>query len=370
MSYSNQSIATYLFKGVKTNSRGDIKISPKNSSIYSMYPQSSRTRYNFDALLAILNKYKELIKPDNLTDNQTNYQKCITELDDIPIGIFINHDKALEYKNHYIINDLKEAAYVEDIYKKIQTVIDELYNSTVAKKAVKPTTTTTTAVVVEPVVDNTIRDILRESPPITAPVAAVPAAPIATPEPSATEINSADFDPTKWHITVAEFEATKPILEAEIKALEQTLVSKFDIVSSNRLKKRQRMLAAFPATLARLKANAVSKQNYYTDGLQSSYKSALSCLNVDFQISYFHVGGHTLLTSNFNKPDIIPHLARNPALFLKVSEIVKDCRKKVNRLRVNKAEKETWVLNLETAFTALKEEVTKSKYYVNIPEDN
>ncbi len=363
---SDKFIATYLIKGVKTSTRGDVTVNHKNTSIYSMYPH--RTRYNFDALNAILEKYKQLIKTDNYADNIINYTKCIAELDDTPIGIFINHDKVVQYTNHHI-TDGKEIVYVYDIYNKNQKIFDELYTSTVQAKvkAAKPQAAE-------------VREILREAP--AAAPAAAPAVTTTNPEPvqvvtttepvvNKYEENSADFDPTKWQKHVTEFEATKTSLETEIKTLEEALATKFDIVTSNRLKKRQRMLAAHPATLAILKANAVAKQNYYTDGLQANYKDNEA--NIIKQLVYrvyLSADGANHIRTQFNNESIIPHLARNPALFLKVETEVKECRKRVNRLRVNKAEKETWVQALEIEFDALKAEVVKSKYYVNIPADN
>lgn len=359
---SEKFIATYLIKGVKTSTRGDVTVNHKNTSIYSMYPH--RTRYNFDALNAILEKYKQQIKTDNYADNIINYTKCIAELDDTPIGIFINYDKVLEYTNHYQTNS-KDITYIKGIYDKNQKIFDELYTSTFQDKvkATKPKTETITNEVV-PTVGQVARAILREVPSeATASVVVMP------PFINKYEENSADFDPTKWQKHVTEFEATKTSLETEIKTLEATLATKFDIVTSNRLKKRQRMLAAHPATLAILKANAVAKQNYYTDGLQANYTTDQASIHVDLGYDYFNTLGHTRLTEKFNNANRIAHLARNPAIFLTVETIVKECRKKVNRLRVNKAEKETWVQALETAFEALKSEVVKSKYYVNIPAD-
>jgi hypothetical protein len=364
MSAKESIIATYLIKGVKTSTRGDVIVNNKNTSLYSMYPHSSRTRYNFEALLAILNKYKEQIKPDNHAENVVNYQKCISELDDTPIGIFINHDKAFPFKWESI-NNSSEFIYIRKVFETNQTIFDELYDSTITKKKVaKPVVTATaaaTAVTKTETATTTINEIVK-----TEPVTEATEAPVL----NKYEENSVDFDTTKWQKHVTDFEATKPALEAEIKTLEEALATKFDIVTSNRLKKRQRTLAAYPATLAILKANVLAKQNYYTDGLQADYKTDQASINVDLQISYFHPGGHTLLTTNFNTPNRISHLARNPALFLKVDSIVKDCRKKVNRLRVNKADKETGVQALEAVFETIKAEVVKSKYYVNIPADN
>ncbi len=359
---SDKFIATYLIKGVKTSTRGDVTVNHKNTSIYSMYPH--RTRYNFDALNAILEKYKQQIKPDNYADNIINYTKCIAELDDTPIGIFMNYDKVLQYTNHYQTNS-KDITYIKGIYDKNQKIFDELYTSTVQAKvkAAKPQAAE-------------VREILREAPAIAPAVTTTtnpePVQVVTTTEPVVNKYkeNSADFDPTKWQKHVTEFEATKTSLETEIKTLEEALASKFDIVTSNRLKKRQRMLAAHPATLAILKANAVAKQNYYTDGLQANYTADQASIHVDLGYDYFTTLGHTRLTEKFNNANRIAHLARNPALFLTVETLVKECRKKVNRLRVNKAEKETWVQALETAFETLKSEVVKSKYYVNIPADN
>ncbi len=371
--YNYKYIVTYIVPGVKTTARSTTvpMNGNKHTSIYSMYPDGCKTSYNYDALLAILNKYKALMKVDSIEENYKQYAKCIEEIEDSPIGLFINHNKALPlvYVNKtstvtnekYIFEGPKE---IRELYNKIQETFNELFKFT--QKTVTPAVTPTVASTI--VAATVVAAVVPEKP------AVVPATETKKPKAkkednSLYEENTADFDPTGWQKPVTDFEATKPALETEIQTLEAALATNFDIVTSNRLKKRKRMLVQYPTTLALLKANAVAKQNYYTDGLQATYKADEASINVDLSIEYFQVGGHNHLTRNFNPPNRIAHLARNPALFLKVETIVKDCRKKVNRLRVNKEEKETWVQTLETVFETIKAEVVKSKYYVNIPED-
>ncbi len=380
-------IVTYTVPGVKTTIRATTVPMPVNgsrcTSIYSMYPHGIKTTYNFEVLLAILNKYKALMKSDTIEDNCKQYAKCIEEIEDSPIGLFINYKEALPlvYVNKSSVNVTEKTLFegpkeIRELYNKIQETFNELFKLTqpvsaapVAKASVIGTIISALSAVVDAHYHKT------EKPAVVVPTASAAAE---TKKPKAKkaedntlyEENTADFDPTGWQKPVTDFEATKPALETEIQTLEAELASNFDIVTSNRLKKRKRMLAQYQTTLAILKANAVAKQNYYTDGLQAIYKTDQASINVDLSIEYFTAGGHTRLTANFNNANRIAHLARNPALFLKVETIVKDCRKKVNRLRVNKEEKETWVQNLETAFEAIKSEVVKSKYYVNIPEDN
>lgn len=349
-------VVTYLVKGVKTTSR-TVQTNDKYKSIYSMYPIypiGCNSGYNFIALLDILKRYKDLMKPNEIDGNSKVYSKCIEELEDTSIGLFINHDKQLPFK--YQGSALSDDHEITKLYNEIQLTFDQLFNFT---QQTKKTAT---------VPAKTITEKVAEKPPKAEEQPKTEKPPKAEKADDLVKENSADFDPTMWQKHVADFEATKPILEAEIKALEETLASQFDIVSSNRLKKRQRMLSEFPQKLATLKANLVAKQNYYTDGLAAQYKDIETLVNlyIDSNPMYFSEDGHTTLTRQLNTSTVIPHLARNPALFLKVESIVKDCRKKVNRLRVNKTEKETWVQNLEIAFTALKEEVVKSKYYINI----
>jgi len=347
-------IITFSAKGVKTNSRGikvSIPINNTDTSIYSIYPTRLKSTYDLEALFAILNKYKDQMKPDDIKHNSQIYAKCIDELDESPFGLFIDHHTPLPFTFNGLslsATDNTNNKIYKQLYVKIQTMFDELYNLSAVNKTVKPPAATTEV----------------------APTDAVPKVE-AEAEAAVPVIAADDFDPRQWQKPIIDFEATKPLLEAEIKTLEETLASKFDIVTSNRLKKRKRMLEAFPTTLAILKANIVSKQNYYTDGYHQSYSHASSTLNNFIEkLDYLTELGHKMFTTHFNNESVIPHLARNPALFLKVETLVKDYRKKVNRLRVNKAEKETWVQNLEAAFVALKEKVAASKYYVKIPQDN
>ncbi len=387
-------VITYKVPGVKTTIRATTVPMPVNgnryTSIYSMYPHGSKTSYNFEVLLSILNKYKALMKSNNTEENSKQYAKCIEEIEDSPIGLFINHNKELPlvYVGVQSVSVTEKTLFegpmiIKELYNKIQDTFNELFKFTqtvsaapVVKASAASTVADTIVAAVTSAVTAVVAAVVPEkpavAPAVTADVIAATKKPRAKKEDdfSLYEENSADFDPTKWQKPVTDFEATKPVLEEEIKTLEAALAANFDIVTSNRLKKRQRMLAQYPTTLATLKANATSKQNYYTDGLQSNYKTDQASIIVDLNIEYFTPGGHTRLTENFNNTIRIAHLARNPALFLKVETIVKDCRKKVNRLRINKEEKLTWVQNLETVFEALKAEVKKSKYYVNIPEDN
>ncbi len=383
--YNFKYIITYSVPGVKTTIRATTVPMPINgnryTSIYSMYPDGCKTSYNYEALLGILNKYKALMKPNEVEENSKQYAKCIEEIEDSPIGLFINYSKALPlvYANtttpitneKYMFEGPKE---IKELYNKIQETFNELFKFTQKTIAPAPAPASTIAGSVVAAVTSAVTAVVAAVVPEKPAVA--PAAETKKPKAkkeddlSLYEENTADFDPTGWQKPVTDFEATKPALETEIQTLEVALAANFDIVTSNRLKKRQRMLAQYPTTLAILKANAVAKQNYYTDGLQATYKADQASIIVDLNIEYFTAGGHTRLTENFNNANRIAHLARNPALFLKVETIVKDCRKKVNRLRVNKEEKLTWVQALETAFEALKTEVKKSKYYVNIPEDN
>lgn len=360
----NHCVVTYLVKGVKTTSRSvqvPIPANEKYKSIYSMYPIGCNSLYNFEAMIGILVKYKDQMKPNEFEENMKIYAKCIEEFEDTAIGLFINHDKAFPAKyGGAPISDFPE---IKKAYESVQKSFDELFDMTQKKVAVAP-------VVAASVV-----------PTVTVETKAAPAAPAVQAETkvktkakaikddnSQISDNSEDFDPNKWRISVVNFEATKPELETEIKALEESLATQFDIVSSNRLKKRQRMLASYPATLEILKANLVAKQNYYADGLQANYETVKVTINTYITSDYLNEHMAINMRTALNTPNIIPHLARNPALLLQVEAKIKDHRKHVNRLRVNKADRETWVQALETEFEALKAEIKKSKYYVNIPQ--
>ncbi len=356
---SSEPIFTIYIRGCYPNKSGDIKFNSNSSCIYSIFP-NRQTRYDFTQLANMFNNTCNEIKSATThTEAVSIYQKLLTNMNDSPIGMFIDINEPMPF-----MEGSKLKKEIMDILRKLNNEFTNAFKTLIelveSKKASKE----------KKIAKNTVeaKSAEAEAKPVEA--EAKPTEAKSKEEKPSEEdeinLNTADFDPSTWRTQLAKTEGRPNELAEEIKKLEKQLEENHDWAIKGRLNKRKKELEKMPEVIETLKANIAAKQIYYSDGHQATYRTWLPTLpsNIVDIVRSGSMPAATYLSAEDEK--MIVHLARNPAQRLAISQQMAEAQKAANRLRKNKDAIVQTLTDLQQRFQAIMNKVKASEYYVKL----
>lgn len=356
---SSEPVFTIYVKGCIPNKSGDIKFNSNSSCIYSIFP-NRQTRYDFTQLANMFkNTCNEIKSATTHTEAVSIYQKLLTNMNDSPIGMFIDINEPMPF-----MEGSKLKKEIMDILRKLNNEFTNAFKTLIelveSKKASKE----------KKIAKNTVeaKSAEAEAKPVEAEAKPVEAKSKEEKPSEEDEINlnTADFDPSTWRTQLAKTEGRPNELAEEIKELEKQLEENHDWAIKGRLNKRKKLLEIMPEVIETLKANIAAKQIYYSDGHQATYRTWLPTLptNIVDTVRSGSLPAATYLSAEDEQT--IVHLARNPAQRLAVRQQLAEAQKVANRLRKNKDAIVQVLTNLQERFQAIMNKVKASEYYVKL----
>ncbi len=356
---SSEPIFTIYIRGCYPNKSGDIKFNSNSSCIYSIFP-NRQTRYDFTQLANMFkNTCNEIKSATTHTEAVSIYQKLLTNMNDSPIGMFIDINEPMPF-----MEGSKLKKEIMDILRKLNNEFTNAFKTLIelveSKKASKE----------KKIAKNTVeaKSAEAEAKPVEAEAKPVEAKSKEEKPSEEDEINlnTADFDPSTWRTQLAKTEGRPNELAEEIKELEKQLEENHDWAIKGRLNKRKKLLEIMPEVIETLKANIAAKQIYYSDGHQATYRTWLPTLptNIVDTVRSGSLPAATYLSAEDEQT--IVHLARNPAQRLAVRQQLAEAQKVANRLRKNKDAIVQVLTNLQERFQAIMNKVKASEYYVKL----